>query len=445
MTRENFIKKCFELAKEKNFSEYEIFLMSNEGTSIKVYEGEISDFSTSSTEAISFRAKIGTKISAAYCETLDEENAEFLVSKVYDNIKELEINDEMFIYSKKDKYVELDLCGDIETVSLDKKIEFCRELEREINSSNKLLNPTQVTYGESSSKSRIVNSHGLDISEKVVFAMAYATGTVSDGKENYSHYVGVSSSKFNKIKNEKIKEKLISELEEMKNSESIKSGIYKIILSQEASLQLLSVFSYFLNAEAVQKNLSLFKDKIGEKVASEIVTIVDNPHLEDKHSSSSFDGEGLATYKKNFIENGKLLGFMHNLKTAKKAGVKSTANASRSSGSNIGVSASNLYIKPRDLSREELMQKVSDGLFITKFDGLHAGADAITGEFSLGAKGFKIENKKLSSPVKRIVVSGNYAELLQNIEYIGSDLDFKNSSFGSPSIVVKSLNIAGEK
>ena len=103
-----------------------------------------------------------------------------------------------------------------------------------------------------------------------------------------------------------------------------------------------------------------------------------------------------------------------------------------------------MYIEPGNNSLEEMMKKIDKGLIITDFAGLHSGANSITGDFSLAAKGFYIENGKKSIPVEQITVAGNFFNLLNDIEEIGSDLKFPMSSVGSPSVLVKELSIAGE-
>lgn len=226
---------------------------------------------------------------------------------------------------------------------------------------------------------------------------------------------------------------------------SIPSGKYKMIINNEAMVSLLGTFSSIFNAEQVQKGLSLLKGKEGEIIASDIVTLVDDPHLEDGLGTTSFDDEGVATYKKEIITKGKLNTFLYNLKTAHKAGVKSTGNGFKSSyASIVGISATNFYIEPGKKSFDELCEEVKDGVIITDFAGLHSGASAVTGDFSLAAKGFMIEDGKKSFPVEQITVAGNFFTLLKDIEEVGSDLKFPMSSIGCPSVVVKELSVAGK-
>ena len=174
-------------------------------------------------------------------------------------------------------------------------------------------------------------------------------------------------------------------------------------------VSLISTFAGVLSGDAVQKGVSLLKGKEGEVIASNIVNLVDDPHLENGLASVGFDDEGVATTKTYLIKDGKLENLLHNLKTANKAGVKSTGNGFKSSyASPISVSPTNMYIEPGVNSLEEMTKKIDKGLIITDFAGLHSGANSITGDFSLAAKGFYIENGVKTKPVEQITVAGNF-------------------------------------
>jgi PmbA protein len=128
--------------------------------------------------------------------------------------------------------------------------------------------------------------------------------------------------------------------------------------------------------------------------------------------------------------------------------LQSTGNAAKAGlAGAMHVSPSNFYIKPGEPSFDALMEKLGDGVFITELEGLHAGVDSISGDFSLSARGFRVEGGKKTTPVEQIVVSGNFYDLLENIEAIGNDLRFSmpsGGSIGSPSLIIKSINVAGE-
>ena len=152
----------------------------------------------------------------------------------------------------------------------------------------------------------------------------------------------------------------------------------------------------------------------------------------------AFDDEGVATKKRHIIKDGVFTGFVHNLKTAKIFNTEPTGNGFS------GITPSNLVLESEDITLDEVLKTVDNGVYINDLVGLHAGVEQVSGDFSLQASGFKIENGKITTPVEMIVVSGNFFELLNNIEYISNDFIFGMNGVGSGSVKIKELTIAGE-
>lgn len=170
--------------------------------------------------------------------------------------------------------------------------------------------------------------------------------------------------------------------------------------------------------------------------------------MEGGLASRSFDGEGVACKYKKVIDKGVLKTYLHNLKTARKDGVETTGNASKGSyKSSISIAPSNFYVEKGEKTLEEIIKSSDKAIMITELQGLHSGLNSVSGDFSLAALGYLIEEGKIVRPVEQIIVSGNYFEMIKNIEEVGSDLKFGlpgEAYIGSPSLKVKSLAIAGE-
>ncbi|MGL4373409.1 MAG: metallopeptidase TldD-related protein, partial [Turicibacter sp.] len=222
-------------------------------------------------------------------------------------------------------------------------------------------------------------------------------------------------------------------------------GTYPIVLKNLVAADIIEAMSGIFSAEAVEKDLSLLKGKLNTTIASDCLTLVDDPHLIDGLGSASFDGEGVATFYKEVISNGELITYLHSLTTAKTFGVNPTGNASRPSfKSSVNINPTNMYIKPTESSVDDLLKAIDNGVFITDVQGLHAGLNVISGDFSLSASGFHIEDGVLTHPIHEITIAGNFFEVLKNIEGIANDLEFGMSAIGSPALSIKSLTVAGE-
>lgn len=442
-----FVKELFSKAQEEGFSEYEVYYVDRESLSISVYKEEVEKYNLNNSAGLSFRGKFGDRIGYSYTEILDEDAIEMLVKKAKENVLAIENNDIQFIYEGDKEYKEISTYHEeLEDIPADKLINIAISMEKEAKKyCNKVESFSGCSVSYSSGKYGIINSKGLNLSNKSNLLTAYVVPIVKDLDKMYDGCGYVVAKSLNDVKPDKIAKMGVDEALSKIGGTSIASGNYKVIINNEAMVSLLSTFAGIFSGDAVQKGLSLLKDKEGEIIATDIVNLVDDPHLEDGLASVSFDDEGVATLKTYLIKNGKLNSLLHNLKTANKAGVKSTGNGFKSSyASPISVSPTNFYIEPGIDSLEEMTKKINKGLIITDFAGLHSGANSITGDFSLAAKGFYIEDGIKTHPVEQITVAGNFFTLLNNIEEIGSDLKFPMSSVGSPSIVIKELSIAGE-
>ena len=442
-----FVKELFSKAQEEGFSEYEVYYVDRESLSISVYKEEVEKYNLNNSAGLSFRGKFGDRIGYSYTEILDEDAIEMLVKKAKENVLAIENNDIQFIYEGDKEYKEISTYHEeLEDIPADKLINIAISMEKEAKKyCNKVESFSGCSVSYSSGKYGIINSKGLNLSNKSNLLTAYVVPIVKDLDKMYDGCWYVVAKSLNDVKPDKIAKMGVDEALSKIGGTSIALGNYKVIINNEAMVSLLSTFAGIFSGDAVQKGLSLLKDKEGEIIAADIVNLVDDPHLEDGLASVSFDDEGVATLKTYLIKNGKLNSLLHNLKTANKAGVKSTGNGFKSSyASPISVSPTNFYIEPGINSLEEMTKKINKGLIITDFAGLHSGANSITGDFSLAAKGFYIEDGIKTHPVEQITVAGNFFTLLNNIEEIGSDLKFPMSSVGSPSIVIKELSIAGE-
>ena len=211
---------------------------------------------------------------------------------------------------------------------------------------------------------------------------------------------------------------------------------------------LLDSFESMFSADAAQKGLSLLAGREGETVASPLVTIVDDPMAKNALCRSAFDDEGVPGEATTVVEKGVLKSLLHNLKTARKAGCRTTGNASKAgAASPVGVAASNFFICPGEGTRDELLEQMGEGLYITGVSGLHAGCNPVSGSFSLLARGFLVEGGRMIKPVEQITLSGLFLDLLKKVERVGGDFAFDmpgGSTFGSPSLLIGKLPVAGK-
>jgi PmbA protein len=216
-----------------------------------------------------------------------------------------------------------------------------------------------------------------------------------------------------------------------------------VILDPFAASSFLAVLIGALSAEAVLKGRSLFADKLGERVGSEHVTLVDDGRLQVGPAASPFDDEGVPTRRTELVTAGVLNGFLQDTYTAHRSGTTSTGNANRAGyRSTPGVGTSNFWLEPGERSFEQLLADAEGGVLIQDVSGVHSGANPISGEFSVGATGLRISGGALAEPLREMTIASTIPEMLGGVTAVGSDLRFF-TSVGTPSILIGEMTVAG--
>ena len=196
-----------------------------------------------------------------------------------------------------------------------------------------------------------------------------------------------------------------------------------------------------INGDAIYRHASYLAGKLGEQVAGENITIVDDGTMTGGFGSSPFDGEGVPTRRTVVIERGVLKSYLLNTYTARKLKLQTTGNAARGLTGNPGIGSGNLFLQPGDKTPQQIIGDVKSGLYVTEFLGF--GVNLVTGDFSRGASGLWIENGEFAFPVEEITVAGNLKEMFRNVSVIGNDLEFR-SSIAAPALRIDGMTVAGE-
>lgn len=435
----------FEKAEKKGFSAYEIYYNDNSAFKVSVYKGKIEKYQNSQSGGFCFRGIYDNKMGYYFSETIDDVDADSVIENAIGNAEILSDEDEEFIYEGSSEYAKVNTFNDdIEKMSAEAKINAALEMEkRAMEYDNRItVNSSVVVTG--SNMVYISNNKGLNLSEKSNYIMAYIEVMASccdETKEKGELWFGNNIDEF---KPKKIAEKAAEKVIFALGGNSVESGKKNIIIKNEVFADILGCFSSNFYAENVQKGFSLLKDKIGERIADDKITVIDNPLLENGYITTAFDSEGVATYSKNVIESGILKTYLYNLKSANKDNVKSTGNGFKFGfKSAVGTSTTNFYIDKGSISFDELIEKMREGIIITDVAGLHSGANAVSGDFSFAAEGFNIENGRITTPVNQITIAGNFYDILKNIDEVGNDLKFNSSAIGSPSLIIKNISVGG--
>lgn len=445
-----FKDQVFAAGREAGLEEMEVYVSRSKDFSVRIFQEEVDDYTVSLEQGVGFRARYGGKVGYAYVEAVDEDSIKLLVEGAKANAQIIDSDDEIVFFAGSAEYPEVvAFNGELGKVSPEERIEFAKTLETEAFATDSrvaLVNWATTGYGETDVY--IANTKGLEQSFSRNAAYSFVSAMVKEGETVKTGGRFLFKNDWSQFDAKKQAQEAVQEGVSLLDASTVKSGEYRVLLRYDVVQDLLSTFSSVFSAEAVQKGLSLLGGKLGEQIASPKVTLIDDPLLPNGGASAPFDAEGVATKTKEVIAQGTLTTFLHNLKTAKKDGVESTGNAFRASfKSPVGISPSNFYIKPGEKSYDELVQELGSGLIIIDVQGTHSGANPVSGDFSLGAYGYLVENGKITRAVDQITIAGNFFKLLESVEEIGSDLEFGipgyGGNVGSPSLIIEKLAIAG--
>ena len=443
----NSVKEyLFEAAKQAGLDEYEIYFMESDGISAETLKDEISSFSSAVSGGICFRCIVDGKIGNASTELLTKEEMAELVERAKNNAKYIENDDKAIIFKGSPEYAKISPVNMANSDAAKIKSVALELINKTYEQSEYITDGTQTYAVQEKTKMILANSHGLYLENEVGVCGALVQAVVA--KDGESQYGGDIETGFDAEKLEQLPKQAIDEALSKVGAKEIPSGKYDIIFDGKQMRALLSAFSSVFSGRNAYLGLSLLKGKEGEKIGADCLTLIDDPMYESSPMQTSFDGEGVATYKKNVIENGVLKTLLYDLASADKIGRESTGNGIRSSYSSaVSISPYHFYIKGGEQSDEQLFESLGDGIYITELKGLHAGANAVTGDFSIESAGFEVKNGKIGSAIKSFTVAGNFFEFIKNIEAFSNNVKFGFPAgftvFGAPNTLIRGCSVAG--
>ncbi|MBQ8621508.1 MAG: TldD/PmbA family protein [Oscillospiraceae bacterium] len=432
----------------QGITEYELYYQVGASTSVDAFQHSLNEFTASYSGGLCFRCIVGGKMGYASTEELSAAQAKAVVAKAADNAVTLEAEEAVFLGEGGQEYEALNI-QPYELPTTEELISTVLATQEKLYAADPAVIDGCQTQGIiESSEVAIYNSKGLNLHHSNNISGLIAVGVVSNGQEMSNDYQ-IKLGKLDEIDIDKLAKKAVDGAKVKLGGDVAPTGQYPVIFNPDAMSSLLNVFSSIFSSEAAQKGLSRLANAEGEIIAAPIVTLVDDPFHKDNPEPINFDAEGSPTHKKNVIEKGKLHTLLYNLKTAAVAGKRTTGNASKGGyDSPVAVQPFTMYLENGQLTEEELLRKAGNGVYINDLSGLHAGADPISGDFSLQSAGYMIENGQKTSYVKSFTVAGNFYDLLKNITALADNCELPMAmgmtAFGSPSVLVEGLSVAGK-
>ena len=213
-----------------------------------------------------------------------------------------------------------------------------------------------------------------------------------------------------------------------------------VVFDPETAASLIAHVFDAVRGDTIYRSASFLTGKLGQRVAGENMTLVDDGLRPGGFGSRPFDDEGVPARVTPVITRGVLTNYLLNCYTARKLGLSTTGNASRSAASPPAVGPKNFYLETGSISPQEIIRSVPSGFYVTELIG--SGVSVVTGDYSRGAAGLWIENGELSFPVEEVTIAGNLADMINHVSMVGSDLEFRGV-IAAPTLLVEGLTVAG--
>ena len=424
---------CLDLAKKLGATDASVTVANSISESVSFRNRVLDESNRSDSLAISIETYIGKKRSSISSSNLLDENLKTLISKCFETTK---ITPEDEFNSLPDKDL---LAGEIKDLNLydeshlenDKKIDYLRELEEVASIDKKIVN-TESGFTENKSNFILANSDGFCNGYRSSSFSASCVTVAKDENSMERDYEFTSKCHLNDIIDPKNLGKIAAEQTIKKLSpKKIGSDKISIIFDKRIAKGLLSSFASAISSSAIARGTSFLKDKIDQQIFSSSINIFDKPDLVKGMGSQCFDSEGVKSEALKLVESGFLKGYLVDTYNGKKLNLRSNG---RSGGS------TNLYFENGQISFEELLKIHSRSLYITETIG--HGTNLVTGDYSVGANGFLVENGELKYPVSEITIAGNFNDMFKSIT-LANDLDFKYS-VNSPTMMIEGMTVAGK-
>lgn len=429
-------------------AEYELYYQSARSTSVSIHGHEVNQFTGSVEGGVCFRCIVDGKMGYASTEELSSSEARGIVFRAVDNARCLETEDPVFLGKGGQTYREFSKVSyDLPTTEA--LIEAALGAQQALYDADSTVADGTTTEGLcEGSQIAICNSNGLDLNYVNQVAGLVTVAVVQKDGE-MSNDFRFRLGQLDTIDRTALAKETVTGALKKLGGEPAPTGVYPVVFSPEAMADLLRTFSGIFSSEAAQKGLSKLSHAEGTVIAAPCVTIVDDPFHGQSPAPIPFDAEGSPTYCKNVVKDGVLNTLLYNLKTAHKAGKTTTGNASKAGyQAALGIRPFTMYLAGGSLTESGLLELADKGVYIDSLEGLHAGANVVSGDFSLQSAGYLIEKGEKTRRVKSFTVAGNFYDLLKNITALADNVRLHNAlgmtSFGAPSTLAQGLSIAGK-
>jgi PmbA protein len=424
----------------------EVAVSRSTSTTVRSYNGEVESFTSATSFGVGIRVLIDGRQGFAHAGTFDEAVLRETLDDARDNAD----------FAEPDQWAGLATPDGVAPVKQElwnpavpatdaaKKVTLALDLERQVLALDPRIKGVQsCSYGDTASEFALAASTGVQASGRATSCWTAVSALAEqDGETQVGYGVDVGRDP-EKLDIAKVADEAVTRATRLLGARKAPSQRLSLLLDAKQAAVILGIVAGTLTGDVVLKQRSPFADRLGQTVASPLLTLVDDPTDPSSMAADIFDGEGLACRRNILIDRGMLHGFLQNSYTGRRSGTASTGSAVRSARSLPGVGVQAMAVAPGNRSWQDLLAGVDNGLYVQSMHGLHSGVNATSGDFSVGVEGLMIRGGELAEPVREVTIASTLQRLLQDITAVGLVVEWLPSGAGCPPLVIGEVSLSG--
>ncbi len=424
----------------------EAFVGRSTSTSVKVHGGALESLTQATSAGIGVRVIEDGRQGFAWAGSLDDDVIAEVLAEARDNVAYAQPED--WVGLAEPDGVEpppIDLWRDgLAAQPTERKVDLALELERVVRARDPRISGVRTAqWADGAGEGAVATSTGIAVAGRSTFCHLSVQALATEGDDTTTGY-GVSVGREpGDVDLDEAAGDAVDRATRLLGAVQPASGSLTLVLEPRMAATLLGVAAGALNGESVLKGRSPFADRVGEPIASLLVTLVDDPTDPMSLGADSHDGEGLATRRVPLIVDGVLQGFLHNTMTGRRAGVPSTASAVRGYRSTPGVGAQALALATGAGSLDDLVAGIDDGVLVQSMAGLHSGVNPVSGDFSVGVEGLMVRDGQRAEPIREATIASTLQRLLLDVSAVGGEREWTPGGTGAAAIVIPGVTLSG--
>ena len=440
-------RRAVEAALAAGASDAEAWVEESTSRRVRVYDGRVESLSDAGGRGVGVRAFVGARAGYAYGTELSDRG----VSEVAAAAREAaEVADEDEHSGLPGEFgtaaVDGLASGEFGAWSTERKVELPLAVERAARARKGVTQVESAVYSDAEGTVAIANSRGFAADYSSTQAWAYASAFAGEGAELMTGLgVGLGRDPA-ALDAERIGGEAAERAVALVGARQPRSRRCPVLLDAFVAASFIGFVAGMLSADAVQRGRSLFAGREGDEVADPALAVADDGIDPEGPASAPFDGEGSPARRTPLLGDGRLLTFLFDVRTARKAGRSTTGNARRGSyRSPPSVATTNVIVEPGTEDLEGLARLARDGLYVTDVAGLHSGVNPVSGTFSVGASGRLIENGELAGPVRELTIASDLVSMLGAVQAVGAEARWVpfGGSVKAPPLLVGEMSVSG--